>query len=139
MADRVNHLVPVLNAEVLAIGDGPQGWTGERGYLWHSGAWPRSGKDRWLLMEGEDVLNPPKSTTCNDQQGPFSLADATKTISLLESAGLRDVSVTRQEGEWTADSESAPDSIARVLSVGPGRPRAPVPPRSSASRTPASS
>jgi len=67
-----------LKPKVLAIGDGPEGWTGERGYLWHSGAWPRSGKDRWLLMEGEDVLNPPKSATCNDKQGPFSTFDTSK-------------------------------------------------------------
>ena len=76
--DFVPMIIDVRNPmkpKVLAIGDGPQGWTGERGYLWHSGAWPQGGKDRWLLMEGEDVLNPPKSTTCNDQQGPFSTFD----------------------------------------------------------------
>lgn len=64
-----------LNPKVVAKGDGPKGWSGERGYLWHSGIWPNNGKDRWLLMQGEDVLNPPTRTTCSDNQGQFSTFD----------------------------------------------------------------
>jgi hypothetical protein len=63
--------------KVLAQGDGPKGWAGERGYLWHSGRWPREGQDRWVLMGGEDVLNPPKRTTCQEDQGPFATFDST--------------------------------------------------------------
>ncbi|HWL65561.1 MAG TPA: hypothetical protein VNP73_06260, partial [Actinomycetota bacterium] len=62
---------------LVAVGDGPKGWSGERGYLWHSAQWPNEANDRWLLMGGEDVLNPPKSSTCNEQQGPFSTFDTT--------------------------------------------------------------
>ena len=61
--------------KLVGVGDGPKGWSGERGYLWHSSQWPNNAEDRWLLMGGEDVLNPPKSSTCNEQQGPFSTFD----------------------------------------------------------------
>ena len=63
------------NPKLLAVGDGPKGWAGERGYLWHSSQWPNDANDRWLIMGGEDVLNPPKSSTCNEQQGPFATFD----------------------------------------------------------------
>lgn len=61
--------------KLVAVGDGKKGWAGERGYLWHSSQWPNKAKDRWLLMGGEDVIHPPKSTTCNEQQGPFATFD----------------------------------------------------------------
>lgn len=54
-----------------------------------------------------------------DEPGPFSLADPTRTVPLLESCGFRDVTVTEQPGAWTADGGSVADSIARALSVGP--------------------
>ena len=76
--DETPWVIKVKNPKkpkLLAVGDGKKGWHGERGYLWHSAQWPRQAKDRWLLMGGEDVLNPPKSTTCNEQQGPFSTFD----------------------------------------------------------------
>ncbi len=76
--DETPWIIDVNNPEkprLLAVGDGPKGWSGERGYLWHSAQWPRGAKDRWLLMGGEDVLNPPKSATCNEQQGPFATFD----------------------------------------------------------------
>ncbi len=44
---------------------------GERGYLWHSGEWPRAGQDRWLLMQGEDNFNP----ECQEKIGPFATYD----------------------------------------------------------------
>ena len=64
-----------LNPKVIARGDGPVGWAGERGYLWHSGTWPNAGQDRWMLMQGEDVLSPGDSTTCEEKQGSFSTFD----------------------------------------------------------------
>jgi hypothetical protein len=76
--DETPWVIDVKNPEkpkLVAVGDGPKGWSGERGYLWHSSQWPRNAQDRWLLMGGEDVLNPPKSSTCNEQQGPFSTFD----------------------------------------------------------------
>lgn len=78
-----------LKPKVVAKGDGPKGWSGERGYLWHSGIVPRDGKDRWLLMQGEDVLNPPSRTTCSENQGQFSVFDMknmakTKTVKLTD-------------------------------------------------------
>ena len=85
-------------------------------------AWAELDANPWMFLPNLFAAGPLQAELTvpgPDEPGPFSLADATKTISLLESAGLRDVSVTRQEGEWTANSVSAPDSIARVLSVGP--------------------
>ncbi len=76
--DETPWIIDVRNPEdpkLLAVGDGPKGWSGERGYLWHSAQWPNNANDRWLLMGGEDVLNPPKSSTCNEQQGPFATFD----------------------------------------------------------------
>lgn len=76
--DETPWLLDVRNPvkpKVVAKGDGPKGWSGERGYLWHSGIWPRGGKDRWLLMQGEDVLNPPSRTTCSENQGLFATFD----------------------------------------------------------------
>ncbi len=58
---------------------------GERGYLWHSGEWPRNGQDRWLLMQGEDNFNP----RCNEKNGPFATYDTkgwqtSKTFKLVD-------------------------------------------------------
>ena len=64
------------NPKLVARGDGPVGWQGERGYLWHSGEWPRQGDDRWILMQGEDVLNPPTRSRCEETQGSFSIFDS---------------------------------------------------------------
>ena len=60
----------------------------ERGYLWHSGEWPREGQDRWLLMQGEDNANP----QCQDQTGPFATFDTTgwqKTHTFKKTADFR--------------------------------------------------
>ena len=82
------------NPKVVARGDGPKGWQGERGYLWHSGEWPNAGKDRWILMQGEDVLNPPSRTQCEENQGSFSTFDAKKaskgTLKLTDTFTLED-------------------------------------------------
>lgn len=61
---------------IVAMGNGPIGWAGERGFLWHGGTWPRGGKDRWVLMQGENATNPPEATRCPDStQGPFATFD----------------------------------------------------------------
>lgn len=57
----------------------------ERGYLWHSGEWPRGGSDRWILMQGEDNFNP----RCQEKIGPFATYDTrgwqtTKTFKLAD-------------------------------------------------------
>jgi hypothetical protein len=82
------------HVKVIARGDGPEGWSGERGFLWHSGAWPNQGKSRWVLMQGEDNANPRcqgTSPTGNsiDKRGPFSTFDAknvkkTHTITMTD-------------------------------------------------------
>jgi hypothetical protein len=57
--------------KLLASGNGPI-VRNERGYLWHSGEWPRGGRDRWLLMQGEENFE----TQCNEQvQGPLATFD----------------------------------------------------------------
>jgi hypothetical protein len=56
--------------KVIATGDDPIP-SSERGYLWHSGEWPRNGDDRWILMQGEDNANP----QCHDKIGPFATFD----------------------------------------------------------------
>lgn len=82
-----------LNPKVVARGDGPEGWTGERGYLWHSGTWPNGGNDRWMLMQGEDVIAPGDSTTCEEKQGSFSTFDtknyaSTKKVTMTDTFEL---------------------------------------------------
>jgi hypothetical protein len=57
--------------KVLATGNGPI-VRNERGYLWHSGEWPQAGKDRWILMQGEENFQ----TRCSeDVQGPLATFD----------------------------------------------------------------
>jgi hypothetical protein len=73
-----------LKPKVIARGDDPIP-NSERGYLWHSGEWPRAGQDRWLLMQGEDNANP----QCHDKIGPFATFDTrnwktTKTFKLKD-------------------------------------------------------
>ena len=58
------------NPKIVATGDDPIP-RAERGYLWHSGEWPRAGEDRWILMQGEDNANP----RCTDKIGPFATYD----------------------------------------------------------------
>lgn len=58
------------NPTIIARGDDPIP-RAERGYLWHSGEWPRHGDDRWILMQGEDNVNP----QCHDKVGPFATFD----------------------------------------------------------------
>lgn len=57
--------------KVLASGNGPV-VRRERGYLWHSGEWPRGARDRWILMQGEENFQ----ERCNDDvQGPLATFD----------------------------------------------------------------
>jgi len=72
------------NPKVIARGNDVQPRS-ERGYLWHSGEWPRAGQDRWLLMQGEDNVNP----RCQEKIGPFATYDTkgwqqTKTFKLAD-------------------------------------------------------
>lgn len=43
-------------------------------FLFHSGRWPNEGKDKFVLMQGEQNVNP----QCNDTTGPFMSFDASK-------------------------------------------------------------
>lgn len=57
----------------------------ETGWLFHSGRWPNGGKDRIILMQGEQNFQ----TRCDDQNGPFQTYDAskwkkTKTFTVLD-------------------------------------------------------
>lgn len=57
--------------KLLATGDGPT-VRNERGYLWHSGEWPRGGRDRWIVMQGEENFQ----TQCSEEtQGPLATFD----------------------------------------------------------------
>lgn len=65
--DATNPAEPKL----LASGDGPI-VRDERGYLWHSGEWPRGGQDRWIIMQGEENFQ----TQCTEEvQGPLATFD----------------------------------------------------------------
>ena len=62
-----------MDPKVLASGNGPI-VRDERGYLWHSGEWPRGGQDRWILMQGEENFQ----TQCTEEvQGPLATFDTT--------------------------------------------------------------
>lgn len=73
------------NPKIVARGDDPIPRS-ERGYLWHSGAWPRDGDDRWILMQGEDNFNP----QCQDKIGPFATFDTKGGIGPTEPFKLTD-------------------------------------------------
>lgn len=55
-----------LKPKVLASGAAP-----DTGWLFHSGEWPRKGKDRFILMQGERNFR----VRCNDTNGPFLTYD----------------------------------------------------------------
>ncbi|MCA1708506.1 MAG: hypothetical protein LC808_36595, partial [Actinobacteria bacterium] len=65
----------------------------ERGYLWHSGEWPRAGADRWVLMQGEDNFNPRCEAQGGvEKRGPFATFDTTgwqKTHTFKKTADFR--------------------------------------------------
>ena len=85
-------------------------------------AWAELEANPWMFLPNLFAAGPLEAELIApgpDEPGPFSLADVAKTVSLLESCGFRDVSVTHQDGAWTTDRTSAPASIARNLSVGP--------------------
>ena len=73
------------NPKIVATGDDPIP-RAERGYLWHSGEWPRGGDDRWILMQGEDNANP----QCTDKIGPFATYDTKGGIGLEQPFRLTD-------------------------------------------------
>lgn len=57
--------------KVIASGNSEAKKGEDRGYLWHSGEWPRNMKDRFLLMQGEQNFQP----RCADDNGPFAAFD----------------------------------------------------------------
>ena len=70
-----------LKPKVLGVGEHPN----PAGFLFHSGRWPRGGKDKFLLMQGERNAQP----RCNENNGPFMTWDAskvrkTKTFKLID-------------------------------------------------------
>ncbi len=71
-----------VKPKVLALGKHP---TDGAGFLFHSGHWPNGGEDRFILMQGEQNVNP----ECNDTTGPFMTFDTkgwekTKTFKLVD-------------------------------------------------------
>lgn len=69
-----------LKPKLLAISEIPP-----QGYLFHSGEWPRGGKDKFILMQGEQNFQ----TRCNDNNGPFQVFSTqkwkkTKTFKLVD-------------------------------------------------------
>jgi hypothetical protein len=55
------------NPKVLALAKNPN----PGGFLFHSAHWPRKGKDRFALFQGEKNFN----ARCNDNNGPFMTFD----------------------------------------------------------------
>jgi hypothetical protein len=62
-----------LKPKVLGLGVNPRPRS-QGGFLFHSGLWPNAGKDKFVLMQGEDNANPRCDKTAN---GPFMTFDAT--------------------------------------------------------------
>jgi hypothetical protein len=80
-----------LRPRVFGLGEHPN----PSGFLFHSGNWPRGGKDRWLLMQGEKNFQ----TRCNENNGPFMTWDAknvkkTKTFKLVDTFRVQNGTVT---------------------------------------------
>ena len=85
-------------------------------------AWAALEANPWMFLPNlfaagplQAELTPPGP----DEPGPFSLGDPAKAAAVLESSGFRDVTVTRQDGAWTADPGTASMAIGRLLAVGP--------------------
>lgn len=57
-----------LAPKVVATGEHPD----PSGYIFHSGHWPRGGKDKLVLMQGEQNFQP----QCHEKTGPFMTFDA---------------------------------------------------------------
>jgi hypothetical protein len=62
-----------MNPKVLGYGVNPRPRS-QGGFLFHSGLWPNGGKDKFVLMQGEDNANPQCDKEAN---GPFMTFDAT--------------------------------------------------------------
>lgn len=59
-----------LKPKIMGLGEHPN----PQGFIFHSGHWPRGGKDKFVLMQGEQNAE----TRCNDDTGPFMTYDASK-------------------------------------------------------------
>jgi hypothetical protein len=80
-----------LNPKVLARGEKP-----DTSYLFHSGEWPNGGSDRWLLMQGEQNVNPRCDPEAN---GPFLVYDTqgwqkTKTFTVSDKYAVQNGTYT---------------------------------------------
>jgi hypothetical protein len=89
-----------LDPKLLATGKHPHPW-GEGGFLFHSGRWPNGGRDRFLLMQGEDNFN----ARCNENNGPF-MTFSTKGWQKTHSVKLVD-SFRVQNGVYADGSPAA--------------------------------
>jgi hypothetical protein len=79
------------NPKLLARGEKP-----DTSYLFHSGEWPNAGSDRWLLMQGEQNVNPRCDPEAN---GPFLVYDTqgwqkTKTFTVSDKYAVQNGTYT---------------------------------------------
>lgn len=66
-------------------------------WLFHSGRWPNKGRDKFVILQGEQNANP----RCSDATGPFMVADSTgwkKTHSMKITDTFRVANGTYQDG-----------------------------------------
>lgn len=74
-----------LKPKVMALGEHPD----PQGFLFHSGRWPRKGRDKFMLMQGERNAQP----RCHDSTGPFMTFSTDKwkkthTVKLIDTYRL---------------------------------------------------
>jgi hypothetical protein len=88
-----------MKPKLLAQGPAP-----DTGYLFHSGEWPRGGKDKFILMQGEKNFRP----RCNDQNGPFITYD---TTGWQKSKTFKPVDTFRVQNGTYADGSPAANGL----------------------------
>ncbi len=84
--------------------------------------WAELEANPWMFLPnliGAEVLEAELTAPEPGEPGPFSLADAEATATLLETCGFREVDVVRQEHVWTFDADTAAAAIGRMLAIGP--------------------
>jgi hypothetical protein len=89
-----------LKPKVLAVGEK----VAEEGWLFHSARWPRAGKDKIVLMQGE--LN--AQTRCDDVTGPFMTYDASKW---KQTKTMKQLDVYRVENGTYVDGSPAVNGL----------------------------
>jgi hypothetical protein len=90
-----------IKPKVLARGANPD----PAGFLFHSGAWPNNGKDKILLMQGEQNAQ----TRCDDHTGPF-MTFTTKNWKKTKTVVLADT--------WRAKNGTYTDGSPAVNGLG---------------------